>query len=59
MMLPSDLALRDDRAFKKYVDMYANDEAKFFTDFAAAFGKLQELGVAFPEGSKVHVFKRN
>ena len=27
------------------VQLYAKDEARFFQDFAAAFTKLQELGV--------------
>lgn len=48
MMLPTDIALRDDRKFRKFVDVYAKDEEKFFSDFAAAFGKLMELGVPFP-----------
>ncbi|KAL4545135.1 hypothetical protein Ndes2526B_g02249 [Nannochloris sp. 'desiccata'] len=48
MMLPTDIALRDDRKFRKFVDLYAKDEEKFFSDFAAAFGKLIELGVPFP-----------
>ena len=44
MMLPSDLALIWDPAFKKVVEVYAKDEEKFFKDFAAAFGKLLALG---------------
>mmetsp|Transcript_9418 Transcript_9418/g.20072 ORF Transcript_9418/g.20072 Transcript_9418/m.20072 type:complete len:312 (+) Transcript_9418:80-1015(+) len=48
MMLPADMALLWDRGFRKYVDLYAKDENKFFEDFAAAFSKLLELGVAFP-----------
>jgi len=49
MMLPSDLALVQDAAMKKHVEAYAKDEALFFKDFAAAFQKLEELGVKFPE----------
>ena len=45
MMLPGDLALVQDPSFKTYVDMYASNEELFFKDFAAAFQKLQELGV--------------
>jgi cytochrome c peroxidase len=45
MMLPADLALIQDPEFKKYVVEYANDEAKFFKDFASAFQKLEEFGV--------------
>ncbi|CEO94418.1 hypothetical protein PBRA_000203, partial [Plasmodiophora brassicae] len=48
MMLPTDLALIEDPKFKKYVEMYAKDEALFFKDFSAAFNKLMELGVKFP-----------
>lgn len=45
MMLPSDMALLADPALKKWVEIYAKDENKFFTDFAAAFSKLLHLGV--------------
>lgn len=41
-----------DRQFKKYCYEYAKDQDKFFADFAAAFSKLMELGVPFPEGTK-------
>lgn len=44
MMLPSDIALIADPAFKKWVDIYAADENRFFKDFAKAFSKLLELG---------------
>ena len=44
MMLPSDLLLRDDPKFRKYTEIYAKDNAKFFKDFAVAFQKLEELG---------------
>lgn len=47
MMLPSDIALIADPSFKKYVEIYAKDEDRFFKDFAKAFGKLLELGVPF------------
>lgn len=49
MMLPTDLALVQDRKFRKYVELYAKDQDKFFEDFAAAFSKLLELGVKFPQ----------
>jgi catalase (peroxidase I) len=45
MMLPTDLALRDDPQFKVYAEMYAKDEQLFFKDFGEAFGKLLSLGV--------------
>ena len=44
MMLPSDLVLIQDEAFKVYVDLYAKDQKLFFKDFAVAFQKLEELG---------------
>ena len=47
MMLPSDIAMIQDPEFKKYVEMYAKDQELFFKDFAKAFSKLLELGVAF------------
>jgi len=47
MMLPADLALIEDPAFKKWVEVYANDEAKWHQDFANAFCKLLELGVKY------------
>ena len=49
MMLNTDMWLIWDKSFKKYVDLYAKDEDKFFADFAAAFSKLMELGVPFSQ----------
>jgi cytochrome c peroxidase len=51
MMLPSDLAIRDDPKFRVHAERYAKDEAAFFKDFSSAFGKLMELGVDFPKES--------
>lgn len=45
MMLPADMALLWDKGFKKYVDEFAADADAFDKAFAAAFGKLLELGV--------------
>lgn len=45
MMLPVDMALLAEPAFKKYVLKYAKDEDAFFQDFALAFSKLLHLGV--------------
>jgi catalase (peroxidase I) len=45
MMLPADLSLLDDPKFKFWVEHYAKDEEAFLKDFAAAVGKLFELGV--------------
>lgn len=51
MMLVSDMCLLDDPSFKKWVDVYAKDEDRFFNDFSKAFTKLTELGVPFPNSS--------
>ena len=45
MMLVSDISLTKDPTFKKYVEIYKNDEELFFRDFAEAWKKLIELGV--------------
>lgn len=45
MMLTTDMALLTDFSFRTHVDRYAADEKVFFAEFAAAFGKLLELGV--------------
>ena len=45
--MPADMALIWDKKLKPYVKQYAEDEEKFFKDFAAAFVKLLELGVPF------------
>ncbi|KAJ3214106.1 cytochrome c peroxidase [Dinochytrium kinnereticum] len=45
MMLPTDMALIWDPKFKPICEEYAKDKEVFFKDFAAAFGKLLELGV--------------
>lgn len=44
MMLPTDMALRTDPAFRVWSELYARDEQAFFRDFAAAFAKLMALG---------------
>jgi cytochrome c peroxidase len=56
MMLPSDLALVQDPKMKKIVEEYTKDEKKFFQDFAAAWIKLQELGVVEFHGRKRYIF---
>ena len=57
MMLPTDMALVEDKAFRKWVEIYAKDEKRFFEDFAKAFSKLLELGVPFPQDAKPLVFE--
>jgi cytochrome c peroxidase len=47
MMLPTDMALVKDASLKKYVDIYAKDNAVFFKDFSDVLCKLFELGVPF------------
>lgn len=44
MMLPTDLALVEDKKFFAYVKTYAKFQDEFFKDFATAFGKLISLG---------------
>lgn len=51
MMLPADMSLLADPEFKKWVDIYAVDEDRFFKDFASAFTKLEESGVPFKNGN--------
>lgn len=46
------MELTRDPSFRKYVELYAKDGDKFEADFAAAFKKLIELGVEFPEAKK-------
>jgi cytochrome c peroxidase len=46
MMLPSDLVLLEDKSFRKWVEAYAKDDAKFDADFTKAFQKLEELGTS-------------
>ncbi|GAA5969740.1 hypothetical protein JCM8115_001831 [Rhodotorula mucilaginosa] len=45
MMLPTDMALIEDEKFLPYVKKYAEDREAFYSDFAAVFSKLIELGV--------------
>merc|ERR1719456_1105544 len=46
MMLPSDVALLYDPAYRKWVDKYAKDSDAFAADFSRAFQALLELGVS-------------
>ncbi|CAG8695459.1 13240_t:CDS:2 [Funneliformis mosseae] len=57
MMLPADMALLQDKNFKVWVEKYAKDEELFCKDFAAAFHKLEELGVPRSGNEKVYHFK--
>ena len=44
MMLPTDIALLEDASFARHVGRYAANQATFFKEFAAAYGKLLNLG---------------
>jgi cytochrome c peroxidase len=57
MMLPADMALVQDKTFRKHVERYAKDQDAFFKDFAEAVTKLFELGVPFEEGTEKWTFK--
>jgi len=66
MMLTTDMALVQDKKFRKFAELYAKSEDKFFEDFSAAFAKLLELGVpaenfkaaeAAEEGGRKWTFK--
>ena len=46
MMLPTDLVMILDEAFLPYVEKYSENQKAFFSDFATAFQKLQELGTS-------------
>lgn len=52
MMLPTDMAIIQDKKMRPYVEEYAKDQEKFYSDFSAVFAKLLELGVPFAEGTK-------
>ncbi|KAK3806711.1 MAG: heme peroxidase [Benniella sp.] len=57
MMLPADMAMMKDKEFRKWTEIYAKDQQRFFDDFAKAVEKLFELGCAFEENTKVYRFK--
>lgn len=44
MMLPTDIILKEDRKFRKFVRKYARDQDAFYEDFAKTFDKLLTLG---------------
>jgi len=47
MMLPTDVALIQDKSFKQHVERYAKDSQVFFKEFSDVIVKLLELGVPF------------
>lgn len=50
LQLPTDKALLEDPEFRRYVELYAKDEDKFFKDYAESHKKLSELGF-YPSSS--------
>ncbi|KAG9236494.1 mitochondrial putative cytochrome c peroxidase [Amylocarpus encephaloides] len=52
MMLPTDMAIVSDKAFKEWAVKYAKDEELFFKDFSNVIVKLFELGVPFAENTE-------
>jgi cytochrome c peroxidase len=52
MMLPADLTLVQEPAFRQHVEFYAKNDEAFNKDFAAVFARLLELGVVFPAEGK-------
>jgi cytochrome c peroxidase len=52
MMLPSDIALIEDKKFKPWVEKYAKDNDAFFKDFSDVVLRLFELGVPFAQGTE-------
>jgi cytochrome c peroxidase len=54
MMTPADLSIIQDAKFRAIAEVYSKDEAAFFKDFAASFGKLLELGVNFENKTCPH-----
>ncbi|QPG76853.1 hypothetical protein FOA43_004247 [Brettanomyces nanus] len=57
MMLPTDMVLKTDEKFRKYVEEYAKDSDKCMRDFSAVFSKLLERGVKFPSATKPMIFQ--
>lgn len=52
IVLLQDMALIEDKEFKKWVEVYAKDEKRFFNDFSKAFAKLTENGCTNLDGGK-------
>lgn len=57
MMLPTDYSLTQDSKYLPIVKEYAENQDKFFEDFAQAFRKLLELGIDYPKTAKPYYFK--
>ncbi|CDO92389.1 unnamed protein product [Kluyveromyces dobzhanskii CBS 2104] len=57
MMLPTDMALIQDKRYLPIVKEFAKDQNAFFNEFAKSFVKLLENGIDFPQDNKPIVFK--
>ncbi|KAL1820594.1 hypothetical protein ACET3Z_015463 [Daucus carota] len=51
LKLATDKSLLEDTQFRRYVELYAHDEEKFFEDYAESHKKLSELGFSPPPSS--------
>ncbi|CAE6438823.1 hypothetical protein ACGC1H_006941 [Rhizoctonia solani] len=59
MMLPTDMALVQDKKFKPWVQKYADDQDLFFKDFSEVVVRLFELGVPPAQFGETIVFKKS
>ena len=53
MMLPTDMALVQDKVFRPHVERYAADHEVFFKEFSDVVVKLFELGVPFQKNDRM------
>lgn len=53
LVLETDACLFEDEGFKPFAEKYAEDEAAFFADYAAAHAKLSELGSKWVDDTPV------
>ena len=59
MMLPTDMALVQDRVFRPHVERYAKDADAFYGEFKDVIVKLLELGVPFTEQERMRFTPTN
>jgi catalase (peroxidase I) len=53
LRLPTDLALLEDASFLEHVKRFAEDEAVFFKEYAAAHLRMSEAGALFDPPSGI------
>jgi cytochrome c peroxidase len=53
VMLPTDIALLEDRKFRVWVERYARDKDLFFAHFTSVLAKLTELSIRRDEGGRI------